>query len=74
MAKALRTRSNIKPLYISPGHRVSMNSAHELVMKCVTKYKLPAEAQRRYFLKEIGRSPVQPPARHTSWPATFNNA
>jgi deoxyribonuclease V len=37
----LRTRANVKPLYISPGHRVSMNSAHKLVMQCVTKYRLP---------------------------------
>lgn len=37
----LRTRANIKPLYISPGHRVSMNTAYKLVMKCVTKYRLP---------------------------------
>ncbi len=37
----LRTRTNVKPLYISPGHRVSIESAHKLVMKCVTKYRLP---------------------------------
>lgn len=37
----LRTRTNIKPLYISPGHRVSIETAPKLVMQCVTKYKLP---------------------------------
>jgi deoxyribonuclease V len=37
----LRTRTNVKPLFISPGHRVSINSAHELVMQCVTHYRLP---------------------------------
>jgi deoxyribonuclease V len=46
----LRTRSNIKPLYISPGHRVSMNSAHELVMKCITKYRLPETTRRAHRL------------------------
>lgn len=37
----LRTRTNVKPLYISPGHRVSITSSHELVMKCTTRYRLP---------------------------------
>ncbi|MDF7808923.1 deoxyribonuclease V [Pontiellaceae bacterium B12219] len=46
----LRTRKNIKPLYISPGHRVSMNSARELVMKCVTKYKLPETTRHAHKL------------------------
>jgi len=37
----LRTRTNVKPLYISPGHRVSVDTAHQHVMKCVTRYRLP---------------------------------
>jgi deoxyribonuclease V len=37
----LRTRTNVKPLYISPGHRISIKSSHELVMKCTTRYRLP---------------------------------
>ena len=37
----LRTRTRVKPLYISPGHRVSIASAHRLVMQCITRYRLP---------------------------------
>ena len=37
----LRTREKVKPLYISPGHRVSLETAIHYVMACVTKYKLP---------------------------------
>jgi len=37
----LRTRQNVKPLYISPGHKVSLASAVKLVMQCVTRYRLP---------------------------------
>ena len=37
----LRTRTNVKPLYISPGHHVSIESAHKFVMACTTKYRLP---------------------------------
>jgi deoxyribonuclease V len=38
---ALRTRRRIKPLYISPGHRVGFATARELVLACTTRYRLP---------------------------------
>lgn len=37
----LRSRDCVKPLYISPGHRVSQDRAVEIVRRCVTKYRLP---------------------------------
>ena len=37
----LRTRTNVKPLYISPGHRIGIDSAYAFVLKCTTKYRLP---------------------------------
>lgn len=38
---ALRTRPGTKPVYISPGHRVSLETAIAYVMRCTTKYRLP---------------------------------
>ncbi|MGM0570980.1 deoxyribonuclease V [Marinobacter sp.] len=37
----LRTRVGVKPLYISPGHRISLPTAIRYVMACVTRYRLP---------------------------------
>ena len=37
----LRTREGVKPLIISLGHRISLPTAIEFVMACVTKYRLP---------------------------------
>lgn len=37
----LRTRPGVKPLYISPGHRISVETAVDYVMRCTTKYRLP---------------------------------
>ncbi len=37
----LRTRSGVKPLFISPGHRVGMESSIGFVLKCLTRYRLP---------------------------------
>lgn len=37
----LRTRDNINPLFISSGHRVSLATSIDFVMRCTTKYRLP---------------------------------
>ena len=37
----LRTRVKTKPLYISSGHRVSLSTAIEYVLRCTPKYRLP---------------------------------
>jgi deoxyribonuclease V len=37
----LRSRSNVKPLYISPGHRVGMASTLKITEACLTRYRLP---------------------------------
>ncbi|MCL9783929.1 deoxyribonuclease V [Vibrio sp. S4M6] len=38
---ALRTRSNVKPVYVSIGHKINLDSACQWVMKLTTKYRLP---------------------------------
>lgn len=37
----LRTRVDVKPVYVSVGHRVSLPTAVEVVMRAVTRYRLP---------------------------------
>ncbi len=37
----LRTRSQVKPLYISVGHRISLETSIKLVRQCTTQYRLP---------------------------------
>lgn len=37
----LRTRRGVKPLYVSIGHRISLETAIDYVMACVTRYRLP---------------------------------
>lgn len=37
----LRTRSKVKPLFISPGHLTDIESAVEIVMRCVSGYRIP---------------------------------
>ncbi|QBQ56476.1 deoxyribonuclease V [Nitrosococcus wardiae] len=37
----LRTRTGVKPIFISAGHRISLSSALHYVMACTTRYRLP---------------------------------
>jgi deoxyribonuclease V len=37
----LRTRDGVRPVFVSVGHKVDLASARELVMACVTRYRVP---------------------------------
>lgn len=37
----LRTRVNVKPVYISTGHKITLKTAVYYVMQCCVRYKLP---------------------------------
>ncbi len=51
----LRTRKNVKPLFVSPGWGVDIPLCLDAVMETVTKYKLPDIMRRADFLtkKEV---------------------
>jgi len=38
---ALRSRSRVNPVFISPGHRISFEDTYEVAMQCLDRYKLP---------------------------------
>ena len=42
----LRSRTKVKPIYVSVGHRISLPTAVEYVMGCLTKYRLPETTRR----------------------------
>ncbi|MER3434952.1 MAG: deoxyribonuclease V [Leptolyngbya sp. ERB_1_1] len=46
----LRTRIGTNPLYISSGHRVSLETAIAYVMGCTTKYRLPETTRHAHKL------------------------
>ncbi len=46
----LRTRPGVKPLYISPGHRIGLETAIAWVMACCTRYRLPETTRHAHRL------------------------
>ena len=41
IGKVIRSRTNVKPLFISVGHKVDLDKCLEIVLNCLTKYRLP---------------------------------
>lgn len=46
----LRTRAGVKPLYISPGHRINLETAIAYVMGCCSRYRLPETTRHAHRL------------------------
>ncbi len=48
----LRTRRNVKPLFVSPGHHCDVDGAAELTLKCCTRYRMPEPTRMAH--REVG--------------------
>jgi deoxyribonuclease V len=44
----LRSRVKVKPIYVSIGHRISLDSAREIVLQCCKKFKLPEPIRKAH--------------------------
>lgn len=51
----LRSRAGVQPIYVSVGHRVSLESAVDWVMACTTRYRLPQTTRAAHALASGGR-------------------
>ncbi len=56
----LTTRSNVKPLFISPGHRIDLASAIPLVLSCTRRYRLPEPTRFAHQLSNQLRRQANP--------------
>jgi deoxyribonuclease V len=42
----VRTRSKVKPLFVSIGHRINLQDSINIVLRCCAKYRLPETTRR----------------------------
>lgn len=46
IGSVLRTRDNTRPVFVSPGHRLDMESAREIALECARGYRIPEPTRR----------------------------
>lgn len=58
----LRSRIGTQPIFVSSGHKISLESAVDLVMRCTTRYKLPETTRWAHRLASgpLNHLPVNP--------------
>lgn len=57
----LRTRANVKPVFVSPGHLIDRKGAVSIIFQCVGKYRLPEPIRRADALSK--KAKYLPPER-----------
>ena len=57
---ALRTKKNVAPVFVSPGHRMDVPSAIEIVMKTCRGYRLPEPTRQAHVLVNRIRAAYYP--------------
>jgi len=52
---ALRTKLNCKPVFVSPGHKVSIRQSVEIIKHCTRKYRIPEPTRLAHLLVNDAR-------------------
>ena len=53
----LRTRDHVHPIYVTQGHRVSLDSAVQLVKRCLDGYRIPKPTREAdHYVRELRRA------------------
>lgn len=52
----MRTKDNVRPLFVSPGNRIDLRGSLDIVLGCIRKYRIPEPLRRADFIsKKIKR-------------------
>jgi deoxyribonuclease V len=53
----VRSRDNVKPIYVTTGHRVSLESAVKLVRQCLDGYRIPKPTREAdHYVRDLRRA------------------
>ncbi|MFW6180719.1 MAG: endonuclease V [Spirochaetota bacterium] len=53
---AVRTRTGVKPVYVSPGHLISLERSVELVLACAPRFRVPEPLRLAHRLAASGKT------------------
>jgi len=48
----VRTKNNVRPLFVSPGHRIDLKASIEIVLGCTSKYRIPDPLRMADFISK----------------------
>jgi deoxyribonuclease V len=48
----LRTKENVRPLFVSPGHKIDLKTSIEIVLECTGKYRIPDPLRMADFISK----------------------
>ena len=63
---ALRTKANVQPIFVSPGHLIDLPGAIELTLRCDGGYRQPEPTRRAHHLVNALRRGERDPAQETA--------
>lgn len=55
---AVRTRTGVKPVFVSVGHRATLETSIALVLRCTTRYKLPEPTRAAHRMAALGAGEI----------------
>lgn len=55
----VRTRRAVQPLYVSLGHKISLDTAIRFVLACTSRYRLPETTRRAHHLASQAREAIR---------------
>jgi deoxyribonuclease V len=48
----LRTRDSVRPVFVSPGHRIDLEDSLKIVLACTQSFRIPEPLRRADFLSK----------------------
>ncbi|MBE9504073.1 MAG: deoxyribonuclease V [Proteobacteria bacterium] len=46
----VRTKNDVKPVFVSPGHLIDIKSSIDVILQCASKYRLPEPTRQAHLL------------------------
>ena len=50
LGRVVRTKDRVRPLYLSPGHKIGIQSAADIMLHCCRGYRLPEPTRQAHLL------------------------
>ncbi len=52
----VRTKDDVRPLFVSPGHRIDIESSVDIVMHCISGFRIPEPLRRADHISKVYRA------------------